>query len=108
MIVLFFLLGFFTAAQVIAYAFVAESSAPAMTATAVSIVSILTQGGYIFYQSLYTKLLLWHGQMQMVGGVPVYSLEDYQTGAIILPLGLCVALIAVMKLKETYCHQVQD
>ncbi len=108
MAVLFFLLGFFTAAQVISYALVAESSSPAMTATVVSIVSIMTQGGYIVYQSLFGGLLLWHGEMHMVDGVPVYSLADYQTAAMILPLGLGLALFVVMKLKETHCCQSQE
>ena len=108
MAVLFFLLGFFTAAQVISYAFVAESSPPAMTATAISLVSILTQGGYIVYQNAFSMLLTWHGNAQMVDGVPVYSLSDFQTAAIILPLGLCLALAAIYGLKETHCRHVQD
>jgi MFS family permease len=104
---LFFLLGFFTASQVISYAFVAESSPPAMTATAVSIVSILTQGGYIVYQNLFSALLLWRADTQMVDGLPVYSLIDYQTAALILPLGLVLALMVVFSLKETYCRSTQ-
>lgn len=108
MAVLFFLLGFFTAAQVISYALVAESSSPSMTAMAVSIISILTQGGYIVYQNLFSALLQWHGGMRMVDGVPVYSFGDYQTAAMILPLGLCLALFLIFKLKETYCRQSQD
>ena len=108
MAILFFLLGFFTAAQVISYALVAESSSPAMTATAVSIVSIMTQGGYIVYQSIFGRLLLWHGGMHMVDGVPVYSLGDYQTAAMILPLGLGIALFVTLNLKETYCRQSQE
>lgn len=107
MAVLFFLLGFFTAAQVISYALVAESNSPVMTATAVSTVSILTQGGYIVYQNLFSMLLLWNGGMQMTDGVPIYSLGDYQTAAIIFPLGLILALWVVMKLKETHCRQIQ-
>lgn len=105
--ILFFLLGFFTAAQVISYALVAESSSPAMTATAVSTVSILTQGGYIVYQNIFGALLLWHGQMHMIDGIPVYSLGDYQTAAMMLPLGLMFALLVLFKLKETYCRQSQ-
>ncbi len=104
MAVLFFLLGFFTASQIISYALVAESSSPAMTATALSMVSILTQGGYILYQNLFSELLLWHGEMRMVGNVPVYSFGDYQTAAVILPIGLCLALFAIVKLKETHCR----
>jgi MFS family permease len=103
--VLFFLLGFFTAAQVISYALVAESSAPNMTATAVSTVSILTQGGYIVYQNLFSVLLLWHGEMRMVDGAPVYSLADFQSAAFILPLGLLLAYAVLGKLKETHCRQ---
>lgn len=108
MAVLFFLLGFFTASQVISYAFVAESSPPAMTATAVSLVSILTQGGYMVYQNLFSILLTWQGHPQMIDGVPVYSLPDFQFAAIILPLGLCLALTAIYGLKETHCRHVQS
>ena len=108
MATLFFLLGFFTAAQVISYAFVAESSPPSMTATAVSLVSILTQGGYILYQNLFSTLLTWHGNAPMVDGVPVYSLSDYQTAAMILPLGLTLALFVIYRLKETHCRNVQE
>ena len=107
MAVLFFLLGFFTAAQVISYALVVESCSPAMTATAVSIVSILTQGGYIVYQNLYSWLLLWHGEVRIQNGLPVYSLGDYQTAAMILPLGLCLAFFIILRLKETHCRQTQ-
>ncbi|KTD07243.1 MFS transporter [Legionella jamestowniensis] len=106
--ILFFLLGFFTASQVISYALVAESSSPLMTATAVSVVSILTQGGYIIYQNLFSILLIGHGGMHMVNDIPVYSLGDYQFAAIILPLGLVLALLVLFGLKETRCRQVEE
>lgn len=105
--VLFFLLGFFTASQVISYALVAESNSTAMTAMAVSLVSILTQGGYIVYQNLFSSLLLRHGEMMMQNGIPVYSFGDYQFAAIILPVGLSLALLVLFKLKETHCRQLQ-
>lgn len=105
MVVMFFLLGFFTSAQVISYAYVAESSAPEMTATAVSVISILTQGGYILYQNLFSALLIRHEGMHMVNNVPVYTLEAYQYAALILPCGLLLAAIVLVSLKETYCKQ---
>ncbi|ARG99260.1 MFS transporter [Legionella micdadei] len=105
--VLFFLLGFFTAAQVISYALVAESSSPMMTASAVSVVSILTQGGCVVYQVLFSFLLMQHGEMRMLGGVPVYSLGDYQYAALIFPIGLIVALLVLFGLRETYCRHAQ-
>lgn len=105
MAVLFFLLGFFTSAQVISYALVAESSPTSITATAVSIISIMTQGGYIVYQNIFSKLLIQHGSMHIVDGVPVYPIEAYQFAAIILPLGLLIALTMLWGLKETHCRQ---
>ena len=105
---LFFLLGFFTAGQVISYALVAESSPPSITATAVSVVSLLTQGGYIVYQNLFSWLLIQHGGMQMVNGVPVYSLADYDSAAIILPVGLLIALLILFGLKETFGHHIKE
>lgn len=103
MMILFFLLGFFTSAQVISYALVAESSQPAKTAMAVSVVSILTQGGYIVYQNVFTALLIHHGGVKVVGEVPLYTLEAYQFAATILPVGLLVAFLLLFALKETYC-----
>ncbi len=108
MAVLFFLLGFFTSAQVIGYALVAESSPPAMTATAISLVSIFTQGGYIVYQNVFSMLLTWQNNAQMVDGVPVYALADYQHAAMILPLGLSLALFVIFGLKETHCRPIQS
>lgn len=104
---LFFLLGLFTSAQVISYALVAESSSPAMTATAISVISILTQGGYLVYQNLFTGLLTSYGEMHLINGIPIYSLNAYQYAAIILPLGLLVALFMLFGLKETNCRQAE-
>lgn len=104
---LFFLLGFFTSAQVISYALVAESSSPLMTATAVSVISILTQGGYILYQNLFSYLLTHHGLVHLVDNTPVYPLSAYQYAAFILPIGLLLALFMLFGLKETHCRQVE-
>lgn len=105
MAALFFLLGFFTSSQVISYALVSESTSKMMTATAVSVISILTQGGYIVYQNLFSAILMWHGSMVVKDATPVYSFEAYQLAAWMLPLGVVIALFSVFKLKETYCRQ---
>lgn len=104
---LFFLLGLFTSAQVISYALVAESSSPVMTATAVSVISILTQGGCLVYQNLFSTLLMKHGGMHYINGIPVYLLESYQFATTILPIGLFIALLMLFGLKETRCRQVE-
>ncbi|MBA2650045.1 MAG: MFS transporter [Legionella sp.] len=103
MAILFFLLGFFTSAQVISYALVAESSPPTLTATAISVISILTQGGYLIYQNIFSSLLTHHGSAALIHGVPVYQLGAYQYASIILPLGVIVAFMMTYGLKETNC-----
>ena len=100
MYVLFFALGLFTSAQVISYAYVAESQPHSMTATAVSVVSICTQSGYVLFQNMFSHLLLWHQQSTALTN----DLKDYQFAAIMLPLGLVIACLLVLKLRETYCR----
>jgi MFS family permease len=104
MYVLFFALGFFTSAQVISYAYVAESHPHSMTATAVSLVSICTQGGYVVFQNLFSHILLWHGQNHAQVPAMAYALADYQVAAIMLPIGLVIAWFLLLRLRETYCH----
>ena len=106
MAVLFFLLGLITAAQVISYALVAENSSPQITAMAVSAISVLTQGGYVCYQNIFSLILTHLGPMQVQNGVPVYTLASYQKAACILPLGLAAAYFFVARLKETHARQV--
>ncbi len=101
MLVLFFLLGFFTSSQVISYALVAENSPPAITATAVGVISILTQGGYFLYQNLFTLLLEhFNGTGAETAATQDYSLAAYQQASIILPIGLFVALMVILNLKD--------
>lgn len=104
--ILFFLLGMVTASQVISYALVAENSSPQITAMAVSVISVLTQGGYVVYQNLFSYLLTHMGTTKMVQGVPVYSLNSYQSAAVILPIGLAIAYYLANKLIETHARQV--
>ena len=102
MAVLFFLLGLVTAAQVISYVLVAESSRPVMIATALSVVSVFTQGGYLVYQNIFSKILVKCGGVELVGGTPVYPLASYQTAALILPAAFLISLVLVFALKETF------
>jgi MFS family permease len=104
--VIFFFLGLITAAQVISYAFVAENSSPQITAMAVSAISVLTQGGYVIYQNIFSYILTHCGQVNFKAGIPTYGLESYQIAAIILPLGLALAYFMALKLKETHARQV--
>lgn len=99
---LFFLLGFTTMAQVISYALVAESAIPIMIATLMSVVSVLTQGGYTVYQNIFSSILVKCGGMTLVEGTPVYPVASYQTAALILPAAFIISFVLVFFLKETF------
>ena len=99
---LFFLLGFTTMAQVISYVLVAESALPVMVATLMSVVSILTQGGYTVYQNIFSSILVKSGGMQLVEGTPIYPIASYQTAALILPAAFLISFVLVFFLKETF------
>ncbi|NDH08958.1 MAG: MFS transporter [Gammaproteobacteria bacterium] len=97
---MFFLLGLITAAQVISYALVAESCSPQITAMAVSVISVLTQGGYVIYQNLFSYILTHVERPVYEDGIAQYSLHSFQIAAIILPLGLAVAYFLVSKMQD--------
>jgi MFS family permease len=97
---LFFVLGFLTSTQILTYPMVAESNPPELTATAVSVISIMAQGGPIVYQNLFGHLLQMNWDGKMMDGVPFYSLTNYQTALWIIPAGFIISLIAVLLLKE--------
>jgi MFS family permease len=97
---LFFLLGFLTSTQILAYPMVAENNPHELTATAVSVVSIFSQGGPILYQNLFGHLLQKNWDGTMINEVPFYSMANYQHALWIIPAGFIIALIAVLFLKE--------
>ncbi|MDX2347197.1 MAG: MFS transporter [Legionella sp.] len=104
---LFFLLGFTTMAQVISYALVAESASPVMIATLMSVVSILTQGGYTVYQNIFSAILVRTGGVELIEGTPIYPIEAYQTAALILPAAFLISFLLVFFLKETFAKPQQ-
>ena len=102
---LFFILGLSTSSQVISYAMVAEKSSPVMVASSISLVSMLLQGGYIVYQNAFATVLSLSGSVQVIHGVPVYSLWAYQVAVLILPISFVVAWLVLFGLTETHCRQ---
>lgn len=104
--VLFFLLGLVTAAQVISYAWVAESSSPQITAMAVSAISVLTQGGYVIYQNVFSFLLVHFSSSQSHVQGMVYGLRSYQSAAIILPIGVAIAYVLLGKMKDVHAREI--
>ena len=104
---LFFALGFFTSAQIISYAFVAETNSPMVTSTAVGIISVLAVGGGAIIQPL-SGWMLSLGTKTMEHGKAVYSSGAYQSTLWLIPVCFVAAIILASFIKETYCKQQID
>ena len=72
-----------------------------ITASALSVVSIITQGGGALYQPLFGWILESSWDNTLSGGVPVYSYTDYNNALLLLVAGFAVAIIALLLIKET-------
>jgi MFS family permease len=105
---LFFLMGFFTSAQVIAYPVVTESNPSAITSTATGLASFLIMAGPAIAQPLFGWLMdyKWHGVIQ--DGVRLYSNHEFLVAMSILPISFIIGLALSFFIRETYCQPVKD
>lgn len=106
--VIFFLLGFFTSTQVVAYPMIAESNPQQLTATATALASIIIMGGAGVAQLLFGELLDLHWQGQLIGGQRFYSTSDYHFAMMLFPISFVIALVAGLMAKETYCQKLNS
>lgn len=106
LMVLFFLLGFFTSAQIISYALMAESNPAAITATSTGIGSTIIMAGGLS-QPFVGWLLDLHWDKAMIQGHPVYTLANFNFALSILPIAFVLGLIACLFTRETRC-KAQD
>ena len=102
--ILFFLLGYATSAQVIAYPAVSESNAPQLTGTALGLASLIIMFMPVVGQNLFGWLIQWGWQPHYSHNVPQYSIYDYQRAMLILPISCVVGIGLITFARETYCR----
>jgi MFS family permease len=90
LLLLFFALGFFSSAQVVGYAMIAESNSTAITSIAMGFSNVLIMAGSATFQLIFGRLLNLH------------AAENYSFAMPLIPLALIASLIIAMVLKETY------
>ena len=92
---LFFLLGFFTSTQVLSYPIVSETNPGLITASAISVISLTTQGVGAASQSFFGWLL----DLFSVGYQ--YNPFAFQMAILMIPAGFVVAGFAAFFLRES-------
>ncbi len=101
LLLLFLLLGFFSAGQVLGYPLIAESNDLALTATAEGFASVLIMSGG-FGEKLSGWLLSRHHNEPVIHHITHYSHNDYLQALAILPIAFALALGCVYWIKETH------
>lgn len=100
LILMFFLLGFFSAAQVLGYPVITESNSKEYVGRATSLASMLIIGGGMLGQIAYGAMLN-------------YSLEfsvtmAYRQAMLLFPLSIILALLFLVWMKETFCKKTME
>ena len=101
LILLFFLLGFFTSAQIISYPLIAESNSLSLTGSAEGLAATLIMAGG-FLQPLFGYFMELHWDHKMQDGLPIYSWADFQSAMLIMPVAFVLAFFISLLVRETY------
>jgi MFS family permease len=101
---LFFLIGFVTSSQVLSYPAVAELNPLALTSTAMSVASFIIMSSGMIFDPLFGWLLERHWDKAVLQNEPMYSLTDFNSAMMIMPIAFVVSIVIAMLLQETYCE----
>jgi MFS family permease len=96
-LILFFILGLLTAAQIIGYPVTQELNPRTLSGSALGFISVIIMGLPAILQPLTGYMMDWHSH-----GHSTYTLSDYRYGLSILMIGFVVSIINVFCLPESY------
>ena len=108
LLILFFLLGFFTSSQIIGYPVITESNPKMLTGTAMGLASVLIMTAPMIFEPLYGWLMdkNWNGKI--INGVHVYDASAYHYPMLMLVIILGVGLLMSFLVRETYARHKFD
>lgn len=104
--ILFFIIGFGSSAQILAYPTVTESNPPALTGSALGLTSAIIMGGGAVAQPLIGWLIKTHsnGYTDLSSSMPSYSVAAYHFAFWLMPVAIIFALGFVWYIRETACQ----
>ena len=104
LIVLFFLLGFFTSSQVISYPLIIESNRGALIGAAEGLASMIIMAGG-FLQPVFGYMLMWHHPHPLHKAL-IYTHQDFYLAMLIIPAGFIISLMICFFLKESHAKSM--
>lgn len=104
-LLLFFLIGFTTSAQVLTYPTIAEHNPPVLGGTAISVASIIILGAGPIVLPLFGWLMEQGSSHPIINDVPQYLAYDFGRAMLIIPVAFVIGFIMALLIRETYCKQ---
>lgn len=106
LLLLFFALGLFTAAQTISYPLISESNDKSITSSAMGLASALIMGAPAVFEPIYGWLMdkNWDGALDN-SGAHIYSSHAYYYPMFLLFCILFIGLLSSLFVKETYAYE---
>lgn len=101
--VLLFLFGFLSSAQVLVFAIAREVTSIKISGTAIGFVNMLVMVGGIVFPPIIGKILDMNWDGTMLEGARIYSPQTYTIGLSLLPLGILVGILLTLCIRETHC-----
>lgn len=98
-------IGIAASGQILSFALIKDNNRPSTTGTAIGLNNMAVVAGGALFQPLvgFVLHLLWKGGLDE-GGVPLYSINTYHLGLMIVPLCFLICLIcSTFLIRETYC-----
>jgi MFS family permease len=108
LLILFFLLGVVVGAQSLSYPTITELNSPVVTGSANSIISLVYMASGFIFQPLFGWLMGLNWNHVLVNNIPLYSVNDFRTAMLIMPVAFLVSFIAAYFIKETSCEVSVD
>ncbi len=82
-----------------------ENNAGKISGTSVAFANfVIMMGGFVFKPVVGKLLDLGWSGLRAVNGVPIYSMHDFTIALSFMPIGLFVAFLLTLLIKETYMH----
>jgi MFS family permease len=104
--ILWFSFGLFSSGFLPAFSLVREMHLPQNSGAALGFMNTLNMVGGMVLQRVMGWLLDQHWAGQMENGTRVYSLENFHSAMIVLPISIAIAIVLLPFIRETYCKPV--
>lgn len=108
LLILFFLLGMITSAQIISYPTAVESNSKMISSSATCVISMMCMVSGAFIQPLAGFLLSLKDSGHSVAGTMAYSVASYHFVMNILPIAFVLAFIFALLIRETHGQSLVD